>query len=220
MKKRFLSNMPWEMVPTIFALAWPTMLEELLHTAVQYIDTAMVGSLGTQATAAVGSTTTVNWLIGSTISAVGVGFLSYVSRACGAGDTKRAGKAASQAVLAVLVCGLLFTALTLGLSTRIPVWMQVDPSIRTLASQYFFILYMPMLFRTASIIFGTLLRSAGDTKTPMRVGLLMNVINIILNILLIYPTRKIFGITVFGAGWGVLGAAAASAMENLFPSKT
>lgn len=212
MKKRFLSNMPWEMVPTIFALAWPTMLEELLHTAVQYIDTAMVGSLGTQATAAVGSTTTVNWLIGSTISAVGVGFLSYVSRACGAGDTKRAGKAASQAVLAVLVCGLLFTALTLGLSTRIPVWMQVDPSIRTLASQYFFILYMPMLFRTASIIFGTLLRSAGDTKTPMRVGLLMNVINIILNILLIYPTRKIFGITVFGAGWGVLGAAAASAI--------
>lgn len=204
--------MPWEMVPTIFALAWPTMLEELLHTAVQYIDTAMVGSLGTQATAAVGSTTTVNWLIGSTISAVGVGFLSYVSRACGAGDTKRAGKAASQAVLAVLVCGLLFTALTLGLSTRIPVWMQVDPSIRTLASQYFFILYMPMLFRTASIIFGTLLRSAGDTKTPMRVGLLMNVINIILNILLIYPTRKIFGITVFGAGWGVLGAAAASAI--------
>ena len=204
--------MPWEMVPTIFALAWPTMLEELLHTAVQYIDTAMVGSLGTQATAAVGSTTTVNWLIGSTISAVGVGFLSYVSRACGAGDTKRAGKAASQAVLAVLVCGLLFTALTLGLSTRIPVWMQVDPSIRTLASQYFFILYMPMLFRTASIIFGTLLRSAGDTKTPMRVGLLMNFVNVILNAILIYPTRTVYGITVYGAGWGVLGAAAASAI--------
>ena len=204
--------MPWEMVPTIFALAWPTMLEELLHTAVQYIDTAMVGSLGTQATAAVGSTTTVNWLIGSTISAVGVGFLSYVSRACGAGDTKRAGKAASQAVLAVLVCGLLFTALTLGLSTRIPVWMQVDPSIRTLASQYFFILYMPMLFRTASIIFGTLLRSAGDTKTPMRVGLLMNFVNVILNAILIYQTRTVYGITVYGAGWGVLGAAAASAI--------
>jgi len=212
MKKRFLSNMPWEMVPTIFALAWPTMLEELLNTAVQYVDTAMVGSLGTQATAAVGSTTTVNWLIGSTISAVGVGFLSYVSRACGAGDGKRAGRAASQAVLAVLVCGLFFTALTLGLSSRIPVWMQVDPSIRTLASQYFFILYLPMLFRTASIIFGTLLRSAGDTQTPMRVGLLMNVANVILNFVLIYPTRNVFGITVYGAGWGALGAAAASAI--------
>ena len=212
MKRRFLSNLPWGMVPTIFALAWPTMLEELLQTAVQYIDTAMVGSLGTQATAAVGSTSTVNWLIGSTISAVGVGFLSYVSRACGAGDLKRAGRAASQAVLAVLACGLLFTALTLGLSRQIPVWMQVDPSIQNLASQYFFILYTPMLFRAASIIFGTLLRSAGDTKTPMRVGLLVNITNVVLNILLIYPSRKILGIAVFGAGWGVLGAAAASAI--------
>ena len=41
------------MIGVIFALAWPTMLEQLMQTAVQYIDTAMVGSLGTQATAAV-----------------------------------------------------------------------------------------------------------------------------------------------------------------------
>ena len=44
-------SLPWDMLPVIFALAWPTMLEQLLQTAVQYIDTAMVGSLGTQATA-------------------------------------------------------------------------------------------------------------------------------------------------------------------------
>ena len=213
MKKSLQCKMPWEMVPTILTLAWPTMMEELMQTAVQYIDTAMVGSLGTQATAAVGATSTVNWLIGSTISAVGVGFLSYVSRACGAGDTKRAGKAASQAVLAVLVCGILFTALTLGLSGVVPVWMQVDPSIQSLASQYFFILYTPMLARTAIIIFGTLLRSVGDTKTPMRVGLLVNVANVILNFLLIYPTRYFCGILLPGAGLGVVGAAVASAIS-------
>ena len=69
------------MLMTILALAWPTMLEQFMQTAVQYIDTAMVGTLGTQATAAVGSTATVNWLIGSTISAVGVGFLSYIANA-------------------------------------------------------------------------------------------------------------------------------------------
>ena len=204
--------MPWNMVPTIITLAWPTMMEELMQTAVQYIDTAMVGSLGTQATAAVGATSTVNWLIGSTIAAVGVGFLSYVSRACGAGDMKKAGKAASQAVLAVLVCGIFFTALTLGLSDMVPIWMQVDPSIRKLASRYFFILYSPMLARAAIIIFGTLLRSAGDTKTPMRVGIVVNVINVILNFLLIYPSRKVWGILIPGAGWGVIGAAAASAI--------
>ena len=215
MKTAFSKRLPWEMVPAIFSLAWPTMLEELMQTAVQYIDTAMVGTLGTQATAAVGATSTVNWLIGSTISAVGVGFLSYVSRACGAGDSKRAGRAASQAVLAVLFCGILFTCLTLGLSGKVPVWMRVDPAIQTLAAQYFFILYTPMLARAAMIIFGTLLRAVGDSKTPMRVGLLVNMINVVLNFFLIYPTRSISGIVIPGAGLGVIGAATASAIAFL-----
>lgn len=204
------------MVPVILALAGPTMLEQFLGTAVQYIDTAMVGSLGTQATAAVGATSTVNWLINSTISALGIGFLSYISRACGAGDTQRAGKAASQAVLTVLVCGTLFTVLTLGLSRKISVWMQVDLEIQDLASRYFFVLYTPMLARTAVIIFGTLLRSAGDTRTPMRVNLWINIVNVILNLLLIYPTRNWHGITLYGAGLGVIGAAAASAAAFFF----
>lgn len=206
-------SLPWDMLPAIFALAWPTMLEELLQTAVQYIDTAMVGSLGTQATAAVGATSTVNWLVSSTIAALGIGFLSYVSQACGAGDRSKVGRTSAQAVLTVLVCGLFFTGLTLGLSRYVPVWMQVDPEIQSLTARYFFILYTPMLFRTASIIFGTLLRSVGDSKTPMRVGLLVNILNVILNVLLIYPTRTWFGLRVWGAGLGVIGAALASAIS-------
>ena len=204
------------MIATILALAWPTMLEQLMQTAVQYIDTAMVGSLGTHATAAVGATTTVNWLVGSTISALGVGFLSFIARAYGAGDKKAASKAVSQAVIVAFFAGTLFTALTLGLSGMVPVWMQVDPAIQDLASRYFFILYLPMLPRTATLICGTALRAAGDTKTPMKVGVWVNVINVVLNFLLIYPTRSmtILGLTFTmpGAGMGVLGAAAASAI--------
>ena len=208
------------LLPTVFALAWPTMLEQLMQTAVQYIDTAMVGSLGTQATAAVGSTTTVNWLIGSSISAFGVGFLACISQALGAGDQARARRAAAQSVLAVLVTGLFFTLLTLSLSRYVPIWMQADPSFRDLAARYFFILYSPMLFRAASVIFGTVLRSAGDTKTPMRIGILVNLINVVLNFLLIYEPRQIrlFGSSfpVWGAGLGVTGAALASAASFIF----
>ena len=203
------------MLITILALAWPTMLEQLMQTAVQYIDTAMVGSLGTQATAAVGSTGTVNWLIGSTISAVGVGFLSYISKALGADRQAAAKRAVSQAVLATFILGIFFTIVTVSLSGMVPVWMQVDPAIREMASRYFLILYLPMLPRTASIIFGTVLRSAGDTKSPMKIGLVVNLVNIILNLLLIYPVREVslfsLHFTVWGAGLGVLGAAAASA---------
>ena len=203
------------MVATILTLAWPTMLEQLMQTAVQYIDTAMVGALGTQATAAVGATTTVNWLIGSTISALGVGFLSFIARAYGANDKESGSRAVSQAVLAVLVCGSIFTVATLSFSGLVPVWMQVEESIQHLAGQYFFILYLPMLPRTATIIFGTVLRAAGDTKTPMKIGIAVNIINVILNFLLIYPTRTIsvLGLTfaMYGAGLGVIGAAIASA---------
>lgn len=197
----------------IMGLAWPTMLEQLMQTAVQYIDTAMVGALGTQATAAVGATSTVNWLINSSISALSIGFLAFIAKALGAGNEETAKRAVGQAVLTTLVVGIVCTIVTLSLSGVIPVWMQVKEEIRSTASTYFFILYTPMLFRTATIIFGTVLRAAGDTKTPMKIGLVVNVLNVILNTLLIYETRPVFGgaFIMPGAGLGVIGAAAASA---------
>ena len=219
-KREHGSLFAWPLLPVVVKLAWPTMLEQLLQTAVQYIDTAMVGSLGTYATAAVGSTVTVNWLIGSSLTAFGVGFLALISQSLGAGNRQRARLAAAQSVLAVLAAGLLFTVLTLGLSHRIPGWMQLEPSLRELAGRYFFILYLPMLPRAAGIIFGTVLRAAGDTRTPMRVGLQVNLINVALNLLLIYDTRSVVlagrRLTLWGAGWGVLGAAAASAIAFFY----
>lgn len=188
---------------TIWTLAWPTMLEQLMQTAVQYIDTAMVGSLGTEATAAVGATTTIGWLVNSTIGALSVGFLSFIARAYGANDRKTASRICSQAVLAVLVSGIFFTVITLSLSGMIPKWMKVDPDIQASASLYFFILYLPMLPRAATIIFGTVLRAAKDTRTPLRVGMAVNLINVVLNFVLI-------------SRFGVVGAAIASAVAFTF----
>ena len=183
-------------IAVIIGLAWPTMLEQLMQTAVQYIDTAMVGVLGTEATAAVGSTGTVSWLVSIITASIGVGFLAYIAKSCGAGDIESARKATAQSITVTLVVGLLLTAIVLTLSPWVPVWMQVDENIRELSEKYFFILYLPMLFRTAISIFGMVLRAAGDTKTPMVIGIAINIINVALNFLLIYPTRvvKLFGI--------------------------
>lgn len=205
---------------TVISLAWPTMLEMMLQTAVQYIDTAMVGSLGTAATAAVGSTVTVNWLIGSTVSAVGTGFLAMISQAMGASDEEKTRRICAQAISAVLMVGSLFTLITVSLASFVPVWMQVEASLQALASRYFRILYMPMLFRSASMILGTVLRAACDTKTPMKTGIRVNIINVVLNFLFIYDTRSIllFGrtLTLWGAGWGITGAAVASAASFVY----
>lgn len=217
---RLKSGFDRTMLNAIFTLAWPTMLEQLTQTAVQYIDTAMVGSLGTAATAAVGATSTVNWMIGSIVSAAGVGFLAFIARQFGAGNPGRARQASAQACLVALVLGSLLTAATMACAKQVPVWMQVDAGIRDLAARYFMILYMPMLFRTASILFGMVLRSAGDSRTPMRVGLVVNGLNVMLNFFLIYPARSVsvFGITlrIPGAGLGVEGAAWASAAAFVY----
>ena len=205
------------LIKVILTLAWPTMLEQLLHTAVQYIDTAMVGSLGTDAVTAVGSTSTVNWLVGSTMMAFGVGFLSYIAKSLGAGDTESAKRASAQAVLAALAVGTFFTVLTVSLSPLVPVWMRVDPTVRADASLYFFIIYLPMLPRAAQTIFATVLRAAGDTRSPMKIGIATNILNVVLNFILIYEwrTAELFGITLTlpGAGLGVVGAAIATAIS-------
>ena len=73
------------------------------------------------------------------------------------------------------------------------------------------------LSRAAATLSGTLLRSAGDSRTPMAAGILMNLVNVVLNFLLIFPRRELllFGLRIpmWGAGLGVVGAAAATALS-------
>ena len=201
---------------TIVLLAWPTVLEQILQTAVSYVDSAMVGRIGAHATAAVGATTTINWLVNSSISALSIGFLAYIARQLGAREPERARKAAAQATLVTVIVGLFFTVVSLCLSRRVPYWMHAGGDILDDAATYFFILYAPMLFRTAIIMFGTCLRAAGDTRTPLYVNTIVNLVNIVLNFLLIYPTRsmQLLGAQIImpGAGLGVAGAALASAI--------
>lgn len=202
---------------TIVLLAWPTVLEQILQTAVNYVDAAMVGRIGAYATAAVGATATVTWLIGSSVYALAIGFLSYISQEIGAKREQNVRRATAQATLITLIVGVLFTILALSLSGIIPVWMHADEAILADASRYFFIIYTPMLFRAANTMYGTCLRAAGDTRTPLYVNVLVNLVNIAFNFLLIYPTRaiSILGLrfTMPGAGMGVTGAAVASALS-------
>ena len=70
---------------TILALAWPTLLEQMLQTLVQYIDAAMVGRIGAEATATVGMSTSVTLACcNGPLFAMGIGFMAFISREMGA----------------------------------------------------------------------------------------------------------------------------------------
>ncbi len=206
-----------QLLKLICAFAWPTIVEQLLATAVNYVDTAMVGSLGANASAAVGATMTVNWMMNGIVGSLSVGFLAFIARSMGAGKQDLARRAAGQAVTVALIGGTVVTALALSFSNIIPVWMHADEAIIDDARAYFFILYIPMIFRAALLIFGTVLRAGGDTKTPMKANVATNLINVVLNFFLIYSTRPAvvlgLSVTIPGAGWGVRGAAIASAIS-------
>ena len=201
----------------IFALAWPAMLEQMLSAIVQYADSAMVGRLGAEATAAVGVTTPVGWLVGMPLFAMGIGFLACISQSLGAKDEKTARIAAQQSLFFIVLLGAAVGAVTLAVSPYLPGWLHAEEKIRPDASAYFSIVCLPMLFRASSAICGSDLRAAGDTRTPMRVGILMNGINVVLNLLLIFPTstHMVLGrsFTLPGFGLGVRGAAVATAVS-------
>ena len=190
------------MFASLLMLAWPTILESLLETVVQYVDTAMVGHLGAEATATVSLSSTYTWLINSVMSAIGIGFLAYIARAIGEKNEKKVQKAAGQTVLVTLVAGVILMAVTLVIAPLMPVWMGADEAIRCDATIYFICINAPMIFRAATIIFGAAIRSTGDTKSPMIVNLIVNLINIVLNYILIYP-----------CGMGAVGAGVSSAIS-------
>lgn len=217
MKQRKNTGYKKELFLAIITLAWPTLLEQMLQTLVQYIDAAMVGRIGADATATVGMSTSVTWLVNGPLFAMGIGFMAFISRNMGAKSYKEVQRASVQSILVTIAAGLGVGVLTLLISPVLPIWMGVEEKIRHDASLYFAIICLPMLFRSAIIIFGAVLRAVGDTKTPMLVNVCMNIINIILNYIFIYDTRMIQvvgkNVKMFGFGYGAVGAGIGTAVS-------
>lgn len=112
---------------TLLLLSFPTIVEEILSTLLQYVDTAMVGQLGEQATASVSITTNVTWLVNSVAGAAGTAVLVLISRAAGAGDEKQVKKLSQQALLLALVSGaVLFAAPFLTKRSRVRRWLSLS----------------------------------------------------------------------------------------------
>ena len=210
-------------IPTwklIFLLAWPSIIEQLLQTAVNYVDTAMVGSIGTYATAAIGVCTSTIMLLMGVMNIAGIGFSVTVARRIGEGDHEAARTTMRQAMLSVVFIGLSLTALVeLILAPNLPRWMGADAEVLPYSVMYFRIIGLGYVFNTAMMVSGAILRCMGDTKTPLKFNILTNLVNVVGNFLLIYPNRQLtvagLTFTMPGAGWGVQGAAAASAAAFL-----
>ncbi len=202
---------------TILKLSWPTIVEQIAFTILNFADTAMVGVLGAQFTAAVGISAPVIWLASGIMAAISVGFSVQVAQKIGADDMVSASKASSQSLSASIVLGAIITLLALSVTNVLPKLLGADEITAPITRDYFFIMSFSFFVNTVLTTISAVLRCAGDTTSPLIGNSIAIVANIILNFLFIFPERtmNLFGneVYVWGAGLGVKGAALATLLS-------
>lgn len=185
-------------------LAWPAIVENLLHTMVGIVDTAMVGRLGAASLAAAGLGNQISMLGLTVFSALATGSTALVARHIGANESPKASDVARQSlVLGLLVSGTVMITFLLTARGLLGVlFSRSEMDVLNMASTYVRIVTLAMVLNYFLIVINAILRGAGDTKTPMRITALVNVINIIGNTIFIYGIGPIPALGVAGAAIG------------------
>ncbi|QFJ53785.1 MATE family efflux transporter [Pseudobutyrivibrio xylanivorans] len=190
---------------SVVVVALPTMLEQILSVLMQYVDTAMVGRLGANATAAVSTSTTITWLIGSIPVAFGVGAMTQIAQAIGAGEHHKISQVARTSLIFAVGVGVVLEAICLGVCPFVAGWMGASAEVSPAATRYFFWISVPIVFKSVNIVLASAIRATKDTKTPMYIGVGANILNVVLDYIFIYSL-----------GLGVDGAAYATCISAVF----
>ena len=190
----------------VWRLSLPAILTQITTIAMQYIDSAMVGALGANASASIGLVSTSTWLIGGIIGGVSAGLFR-----AGVAPHRRRGRPRARTVVRHgLVTGMLIAvilaALAALISEPLPRWLHGDEAIRADACAYFLTFALMVPFSQLNSLCASFLQSAGDMVSPSVLNAVMCVLDVFFNALFIPRCG------VFGAG---LGTASACAVVSL-----
>lgn len=195
---------PKEKVAMILVLGVPAMIENLLQTVVGFVDTLFVSKLGLNEVTAVGISNTLLSVYLAIFLAIGVGTSSMIAKRVGAGNIDEARQIAKQSVMLSAIAGIVFGLITLLFAEPLLRLMGAEPVVISSGLTYFRIVAIPSIFISLMTVFGSILRSAGDTKTPMKVGIWVNLIHILLDYVLIFGIIGIPGLGIAGAAWATV----------------
>lgn len=189
-------------------MAWPAMVESVLMSLVNLIDTMMVSNCGTNAVAAVGLTTQPRMIFYAVFFALSIAVTAIVSRRKGQDDREGANACLAQsmglvAVLAVILCG---TAVVV--AEPLLYFAGANSDTIADATTYYRITMIGLMFTSFGMIINAAQRGSGNTQLSMRTNVTANITNIIFNALLI---NGLF----FFPKLGVTGAAIATLIGNI-----
>ncbi|MFT9488498.1 MAG: MATE family efflux transporter [Tepidibacillus sp.] len=195
------SNTTSQKIKIILVLAIPAMVENFFQTVVGFVDTLFVSKLGLVEVAAVGVTNAILAVYIAVFMALGVGTSSLIAKSVGAGNYERAKVIAQQSTWVASIAGLAFGIITLLFAEPLLRLMGAEPNVIAEGAKYFRIVAIPSILISLMTVFGSILRAAGDTKTPMKVGLWINVLHIPLDYVLIFGVFGSGGLGITGAAW-------------------
>jgi putative MATE family efflux protein len=191
----------------LFLLLVPIIVEQLLNSFMGMVDTMMVSTVGSEAISAVSLVDSLNNLVIQVFSAMATGASIICSQYIGSGDEKQSNKAARQVVLTVAVISVALMVICLIGRERLLrfIFGEVEDEVMRGCLVYFLITVISYPFLALFNAGAAFFRAGGNSKFPMKVSVISNILNIIGNAIFIY-----------GFKWNVAGAALSTLISRIF----
>ncbi len=198
----------------VWHLAWPTMVQNVFGGMQGIVDQAMVGNfVGHTGNAAIGVSVQIFILVIVFVASVFTGMGVLVARFAGARDTDKVNRSVYQAFLVAVILAVgVMAPLGYALAPTLLTLINAAPEVQVEALPYLRITFVTSIGMLMFFMFSGALRAAGDAKTPMRLGIVMTLMNIILNIVLIPGLGPI---PAFGTRGAAIGTAIASGVTGI-----
>ncbi|MDC3413861.1 MATE family efflux transporter [Terrihalobacillus insolitus] len=195
-------------VKIILVLAMPAVIENFFQTILGFVDTYFVSKIGLAEVSAVGVTNAVLAIYFALFMAIGVASNVRVANALGAEKPERARHIAQQSILLSIIFGILTGIITLFFAAPLLKLMGIEANVLSAGVTYLKIVAIPSIFMSLMFVMSANLRGAGDTRSPMKVSIVINFVNGLLDYFLI------FGIWFFPE-LGIVGAALATVLSRV-----
>ncbi|MEW6234673.1 MAG: MATE family efflux transporter [Candidatus Omnitrophota bacterium] len=207
----------------LWEISWPTIVYAILETTVGLADIYFSGFLGSDAVAAVGFSRQIFLVLMIGTLAITTGTITLVAQYFGAGRCDMASAAATQSLRLAVISGLILGVIGAALASPSLLLLGAEGDVLIQGSAYLRILMGGVVFLMINYSVNAVFRALGDTKTPLKITSVINVLNIGLDYVFVFGLSFIPALGVKGIALGTimaraLGAAWALAILSL-PSR-
>jgi multidrug resistance protein, MATE family len=185
----------------VFRLAWPVITENFLHTTLGIVDTLLVARLGAEALAGVGAAIQLMFFVISALSATSVGASVLVAQAVGANAFFEASRYAKQALVWSVVISIPLVIIGLVAAEPLIAAFGMEPEVTAIGAAYLRVTMGTVVVLSLMILGSGVMRGAGDSRTPMLIVAVANVINIFLTYGLIFGRFGLPALGAVGSAW-------------------